>query len=138
MMTDSPILASVLTMAPGWDGTLKGKAGPLTTPAARRIQGALAAAGGSLAREALLKQLPQPNVPEAEHLLGVIAHQNGRLGDAIEHVRRAVKLAPQAALFHANLGEMLRLSGRPQQAAEEARRAIEIDPKMAAALCSAV
>jgi tetratricopeptide (TPR) repeat protein len=76
----------------------------------------------------------QPDVPEAEHLLGVIAHQNGKLADAIEHVRRAVRLAPKNALFHANLGEMLRLSGRPKLAADEARRAIEIDPTMAAAL----
>ena len=76
----------------------------------------------------------KPNLPEAEHLLGVIAHQNGKLGDAIDHVQRAVKLAPQVALFHANLGEMLRLAGRPKLAAEEARRAIEIEPKMPAAL----
>jgi tetratricopeptide (TPR) repeat protein len=76
----------------------------------------------------------QPNLPEAEHLLGVIAHQNGKLGEAIHHVQRAVKLAPQVALFHANLGEMLRLAGRPKLAAEEARRAIEIEPKMPAAL----
>lgn len=75
----------------------------------------------------------KPDLPEAEHLLGVIAHQNGKLAEAIEHVRRAVKLAPQVALFRANLGEMLRLAGRPKLAAEEARRAIEIDPSMAAA-----
>ena len=48
--------------------------------------------------------------------------------------RRAVKLAPQVALFHANLGEMLRLAGRPKLAAEEARRALEIEPDMPAAL----
>ena len=75
----------------------------------------------------------KPDLPEAEHLLGVIAHQNGKLGEAIEHVRRAVKLAPQVALFRANLGEMLRLAGRPKLAADEARRAVEIDPDMAAA-----
>ena len=76
----------------------------------------------------------QPNMPEAEHLLGVIAHQNGKLGEAIDHVRRATKLAPQAALFHANLGEMLRLAGRPKLAVESARAALDIDPKMPAAL----
>ena len=75
----------------------------------------------------------KPDLPEAEHLLGVIAHQNGKLAEAIEHVRRAVKLAPQVALFRANLGEMLRLAGRPKLAADEARRAIEIDPTIAAA-----
>jgi tetratricopeptide (TPR) repeat protein len=76
----------------------------------------------------------QPNIPEAEHLLGVIAHQNGKLADAIEHVQRAVELAPRIALFHANLGEMLRLAGRPKLAAEQARRALEIEPTMPAAL----
>jgi tetratricopeptide (TPR) repeat protein len=85
--------------------------------------------------EALCRRVleAQPSQPEAQHLLGVIAHQNGKLANAIEHVRRAVKLAPRNALFHANLGEMLRLSGRPKLAADEARRAIEIDPAMAAA-----
>ena len=58
----------------------------------------------------------QPNLPEAEHLLGVIAHQNGKLNEAIEHVQRATKLAPHVALFHANLGEMFRLAGRPRLA----------------------
>ena len=53
----------------------------------------------------------KPDIPEAEHLLGVIAHQNGKLSEAIEHVQRAVKFAPHVALYHANLGEMLRLTG---------------------------
>ncbi len=76
----------------------------------------------------------QPNVPEAEHLLGVICHQNGKLGDAIKHVKRAAELAPRVALFHANLGEMLRLAGRPKLAADAARAALEIEPTMPAAL----
>jgi tetratricopeptide (TPR) repeat protein len=93
------------------------------------------AEGRLMEAEALCRRVleAQPNLPEAAHLLGVIAHQNGKLGEAIEHVRLAVKLAPQVALFRANLGEMLRLAGRPAFAADEARRAIEIDPAMAAA-----
>ena len=92
--------------------------------------------GRLLEAEGLCRQVlaAQPDVAEAEHLLGVIAHQNGKLADAIEHVRRATKLAPKNALFHANLGEMLRLAGRPKLAAEEARRALAIDPSMPAAL----
>ena len=49
-------------------------------------------------------------------------------------MQRAVKLAPQVALFHANLGEMLRLSGRPRLAVEAARRALAVEPNMPAAL----
>jgi tetratricopeptide (TPR) repeat protein len=92
--------------------------------------------GRLMEAEAVCRQIlqAQPNAPEAEHLLGLIAHQNGKLNDAIKHVQRATKLAPQIALYHANLGEMLRLAGRPRLAAEEARRAIEIDPHMPAAL----
>ena len=95
-----------------------------------RYEGRLAEA------EAVCRQilLAQPDLPEAEHLLGVIAHQSGELGEAIEHVRRAVRLAPQVALFHANLGEMLRLAGRPELAVEEARRALAIEPNLPAAL----
>jgi tetratricopeptide (TPR) repeat protein len=92
--------------------------------------------GKLMEAEAVCRQIlqAQPNVPEAEHLLGVIAHQNGKLGEAIEHVKRAAKLAPQVALFHANLGEMLRLAGRPKLAADAARAALEIEPTMPAAL----
>jgi tetratricopeptide (TPR) repeat protein len=86
--------------------------------------------------EAACRQIlrAQPNLPEAVHLLGLIAHQQGKLDDAIEHLQRACRLAPRAALFHANLGEMQRLAGRPRRAVEEARRALAIEPKMPAAL----
>jgi tetratricopeptide (TPR) repeat protein len=92
--------------------------------------------GRLMEAEAVCRQVlqAQPNSPEAEHLLGVIAHQSGKLGEAIEHVQRAAKLAPQVALFHANLGEMYRLAGRLKLAVEEARRALEIEPKLAMAL----
>ncbi len=92
--------------------------------------------GRLMEAEAVCRQLlqAQPNLPEAEHLAGLIDHQNGKLGEAIEHLQRAIKLAPQVALFHANLGEMLRLAGRPKLAAAEARRALEIEPRMPMAL----
>jgi tetratricopeptide (TPR) repeat protein len=92
--------------------------------------------GRLLEAEAVCRQVleARPNVPEAEHLLGVIAHQNGKLGEAIEHVQRATMLAPKVALFRANLGEMYRVAGRPKLAVDEARRALAIEPNMPAAL----
>lgn len=75
----------------------------------------------------------EPNLPEAEHLLGLVAHHGGRLAQAVDHLSRATELAPSMALYHANLGEMLRLAGRPRLAVASAKRAIEIDPRMAAA-----
>ena len=75
----------------------------------------------------------RPDLAEAAHLLGVVAHQRGRLGEAIECLNRATRLAPGNALFHANLGEMYRQSGRFKLAIDVGRRAVEIDPQMAVA-----
>ena len=71
---------------------------------------------------------------EAEHLLGIIAHQSGRLGEAIAHLRRAVKHEPRSPLYHANLGEMCRLAGRTDEAVEDGRRAIALKPDYPEAL----
>jgi tetratricopeptide (TPR) repeat protein len=71
----------------------------------------------------------QPNSYEAEQLLGMIAHQSGRLDQAIEHFHRTVSLAPQIALHHANLGEMYRLAGRLDEAAAASLRALALNPE---------
>jgi tetratricopeptide (TPR) repeat protein len=70
----------------------------------------------------------QPGEPNATHLFGLIAHQSGQPGEAIEHLRRAVKLAPDEALYHANLGEMCRLGGRIDEAVKHGRRAVKLKP----------
>src|SRR5262249_16655665 len=45
--------------------------------------------GRLMEAEAVCRQIlaAKPDTPEAEHLLGVIAHQHGRLADAIAHVQ---------------------------------------------------
>lgn len=73
----------------------------------------------------------EPNFYEAEHLLGVIAHQTGKLEKAIEHFRRTVELAPQVALHHANLGEMYRLAGKMDEATVASHRALALNPELA-------
>jgi tetratricopeptide (TPR) repeat protein len=71
---------------------------------------------------------------DAEHLLGIIAHQSGKLADAIEHVGRATTLEPDVALYHANLGEMCRLAGRAEEAVRHGRRAVALKPDYPEAL----
>jgi Flp pilus assembly protein TadD len=46
------------------------------------------AEGRLMEAEATCRQILQarPNTPKAEHLLGIIAHQNGKISEAIEHV----------------------------------------------------
>jgi tetratricopeptide (TPR) repeat protein len=76
----------------------------------------------------------QPNEPNATHLRGLVAHQSGKLGEAIQYLQRATALAPDVALYHANLGEMCRLAGLADQAIAEGRRALELNPDYPEAL----
>ena len=46
----------------------------------------------------------QPNHPDAQNLLGVIALQHGRVDDAIELIGKAIAAVPKNAAFHNNLG----------------------------------
>ncbi len=76
----------------------------------------------------------EPDNAEAVHMLGIIAHQSGKLNEAIEHVRRAATMKPDVALYHANLGEMCRLGGRLDEAIAAGRRALQINPDYPGAL----
>ncbi|MDZ5699000.1 tetratricopeptide repeat protein [Chelativorans sp. M5D2P16] len=63
---------------------------------------------------------------EALHLLGLIAYQSGRRDEALDHLKRAVALAPKVASYHANLGELYRLAGHIEEAIAAARRAVRL------------
>jgi len=68
-----------------------------------------------------------PENADALHLLGVVAHQSGRIGPALALVERALPALaelPEAHLNHANL---LRDLGRIDEAADSYRRAIDLD-----------
>ncbi len=104
--------------------------------------------------EHLLQQIlqRQPNHAYALHLLGVIAHQVGKQALAVELIERAIALSPtptlprremgqpplresslNPALFHANLGEILRQLKRLDEAIAHGERAVALEPKMAMA-----
>lgn len=105
------------------------------------IDQALALAGqmqeqGRLAEaEHWLRQIlqQQPNYAPALHLLGVVAYQAGNLNPAAELIQRAVALTPGAALFHANLCEVLRRLKKLDEALTHGNRAVSLDPNMAMA-----
>jgi tetratricopeptide (TPR) repeat protein len=96
----------------------------------KRRQGFLAEAE-ELARRVIAAD---PSNAEAVHMLGIMAHQSGKIDEAIDHLRRAIVLKGDVALYHANLGEMCRLAGRLDEAIAAGRRALELDPKSASAL----
>ncbi len=74
-----------------------------------------------------------PRNADAWHLLGVVAAQVNQHEAAIEHIRRAIDLNPNATAFHANLGAAYQKLKRFDEAAACYRRALELNPNNAEA-----
>ncbi|SRR5579883_1642970 len=93
-------------------------------------------AGRLAEAEGLCRQVLQsfPKNAPALHLLGIMAHQSGNAAGGIQLLQQAVAARGDVALYHTNLGEMLRLSGRLDEAIAAGRRAIELEPNHPPAL----
>ncbi len=75
----------------------------------------------------------EPDCPDAVHLLGVIAHQNGDDGVAVELITKAIAANPRAAEYHNNLGTALKRLGRLEDAVAAYEGALELRPEYAEA-----
>jgi predicted O-linked N-acetylglucosamine transferase (SPINDLY family) len=75
----------------------------------------------------------QPDHFNALHLLGVIAHQTRRTERAVELIKRAVRIDPNVAIAHSNLGNALMDLKRPVEALASCDRAIALKPNLAEA-----
>jgi tetratricopeptide (TPR) repeat protein len=70
-------------------------------------------------------------VPESaavHNLLGIAHATQGRLEDAVEEFRHALRLAPDDAAAHWHLGAALASQGAREQAILHLRRSVELDP----------
>jgi tetratricopeptide (TPR) repeat protein len=72
----------------------------------------------------------QPDTVEALRGLGALAYQRGRADEAADLFARGVTIRPEAADFHANLAEVLRILKRSDRAGEHVRRALALDPAL--------
>jgi Tfp pilus assembly protein PilF len=85
--------------------------------------------------DASLRQQPAAEAPdvsgEAEAALnaGVEAYKAGRLDDAIEHLRRGVKIDPLAYRLHFHLGLLYGKKGQVYDAVSELETAVEINSR---------
>ena len=70
---------------------------------------------------------------DANHLLGVIAHQAGDHGTAVELIGKAIRHDPSTPAYHCNLGNALYELGRLDEAAANQRQAIALNPDYAMA-----
>lgn len=75
-----------------------------------------------------------PGFADAWFLCGVIAAQNGLLDKAVQIFGNAIKIAPDRAEYHAELGKYLLASGKLEQALQAAREAEAQQPNTAAVL----
>src|SRR5450759_1919559 len=84
--------------------------------------------------EALYRQVLQvaPNHPDALHMLGVIARQNGKYETAVELISKAIRLNPSSSMY-CNLGATLRNKGKHDAAVESYLKALAIKPDFAEA-----
>lgn len=78
----------------------------------------------------------QPDCPEALHLLGVIAHRQGRHKEALEHIERAVETGFESTELHANRGTVLCALSRHADALASFDRALTAGPATAELHCN--
>ena len=72
-----------------------------------------------------------PDFPEGENGLGLVARTRGDLAAARRSFERAISLRPDFAEAHANLGELLLVDGDGDEAELRLRAALDIDPDLA-------
>jgi protein O-GlcNAc transferase len=70
----------------------------------------------------------QPDHPDALHLLGAIAHQNGDHDRAIELIDNAIKLQPSAAMY-GNMALAVQAKGNLDRAIRLFRHALSLSPE---------
>ncbi len=92
-------------------------------------------AGRLEAAAALCRQILAQDAAHAEawHLAGLILHQGGDTARAIEHIQRAIELAPTASIY-INLAKIWQAVGQLSQAEQLARQAVDLSPQSAAIL----
>ena len=70
----------------------------------------------------------EPDNADALHLFGVMHHQCGHSGRAVELIGKAVALRPGAAVFYTNMAEAHRTLGEYQRAVECCEAALRLTP----------
>jgi tetratricopeptide (TPR) repeat protein len=114
------------------------RAQPLSLAQAMAMASKHQAEGNLQQSEQLLRQILQkhPEHADALHLLGIIAHQSGKTDMAINLIKKAVGINAEIALFHANLGEMLRLQKQLDESIQHGEKAVALDSKSPTAHCN--
>ena len=71
-----------------------------------------------------------PNSWMAHNNIGLHLEEKGKLNEAIEHYKAAIRINPRYAVTYDNLGLILKRKGNPEEAAIHFKEAIRQDPKL--------
>ena len=71
------------------------------------------------------------NNVRAHNNLGNALQENGRVGEALQHYRKALRIQPAFAEAHANLGNALAAQGKPEEAVTHYTEALRLRPSFA-------
>ena len=116
----------------------KAQHGRVNVSPAKAIEmaGQLYSRGQYVQAERVCRQIieARPGNADAHNIVGVSLAAQGKTDEAVTMLGRAIKLAPKAPSFYANLGEILRQASRTDEAESPLEKAVEIDPKNAQAL----
>lgn len=114
------------------DTLAKAQSGRVNVSPAKAIEmaGMLYSRGQYAQAERVCRQIisARPAQSDAHNILGVTLAAAKRIDDAVESLKRAIKLNPQAPSYHANLGEVLRQAGRRDEALVSLNEALKLDP----------
>src|SRR5947208_3390586 len=69
-----------------------------------------------------------PDSPVAQNHFGYELDRRGKLAEAIDHYRQALRIKPDYALAHTNWGAALGRQGKPAEAIDHYRQALRIKP----------
>ncbi len=75
----------------------------------------------------------QPHQPDALHLLGVVALQNGQSELAVDYIARAIGIQGSQAVYHHHLGRAYQALGRHDDARASLGQALRLNPDLAPA-----
>lgn len=83
--------------------------------------------------EAIYQKILQvePNHPDALHLLGLIARQEGKNGIAVGLMSKAIRINPSNPIYYINLGNAFKDQGHLEEAIFNYRQALSIKPDFA-------
>jgi len=70
-----------------------------------------------------------PKNPDAWHLFGVLEHQLGNNNFALRYILEAIKINPNVAVFHGNLGMVYDALEDGEESAKHFQKALELNPK---------